>query len=445
MELIEKTKAFWNVFWNSIKSAYSQAFNKQFKTSVQKFSDVIKRNYLASAVNTLNNLVNTEATFELVSDSVLSEPLIDLTKELEKNRYVITADMLGEGGSFCLPEISENGTINHTYIPQRDAMITKVDGNEILELYAIIKTTELASGDKFVLVRHHKLDPVTGDLTVSYDIRNGAGERTYFEEWKQYYNYGFVCPGANHLGVAYYKSPVDSRGLSPVYGVPLNFACSEIERDIAEFEELLKSEYKNGKSLIFGDPRIMMKKSDSSGYDIPENMYPVKNMQGTDGIISIFNPTIRSNEYMQRREQLMIDYEKAIGVNRGILSQFEYTANATKDEVRRANADTISLIEKIRAAIHKGNEDTLKADSVYLNIPIDDWVYKSEWFDPFENPDSQWGRLKDAVSIGAAETTDLMKWIFPTLTDEEIEEKMQRIKTEENEDANKSLENMLNM
>ena len=87
----------------------------------------------------------------------------------------------------------------------------------------------------------------------------------------------------------------------------------------------------------------------------------------------------------------------------------------------------------------------LKADSLYLGIPFDYWTYKSEWYDPFENPDTQWQRLTDALNNKSAERSDLVKWLFPTLNDDEVAEKMARIDEVEAQSINKSIENMLNL
>ena len=103
--MFESISNFWRVFWESIKSAYTETYKRQEKTSVQDFEDIVKRNYAALMANALSNLVNTEATFQLVSDSKIAEPLQILKTDLENRRYEITMQMLGNGGYFGFPEI----------------------------------------------------------------------------------------------------------------------------------------------------------------------------------------------------------------------------------------------------------------------------------------------------------------------------------------------------
>lgn len=443
--MFESISNFWRVFWESIKNAYTETYKKQEKTNVQDFDDIVKRNYAAQMANALSNLVNTEATFQLLSDSEIAEPLQKLKTDLENRRYEITMQMLGNGGYFGFPEISETGEVNHTFVPQKDVLIVKTIGNIIYDIYGIINTVTLKNGKIYKLVRHHRVDTQTGDLIIDYDIRDGDGNRTAYEPWQEYTEQQLIYPKANHIGISYYKSPVDSRGLSPIYGVPINFSCAEVEKDIVEFEKRYKTEFKNADSKVFADPRVLVEDSETKQYNIPENIFPMRTMAGAGTGLSIYNPNIRQTEYAAILEKLYVDYEKTVGTNRGVLSDFEYSANATKDEVRRANADTIALLEKIRNALHIGNEEMLKADSLYLGIPFDYWTYKSEWYDPFENPDTQWQRLTDAFNNKSAERSDLVKWLFPTLNDDEVAEKMARIDEVEAQSINKSIENMLNL
>jgi hypothetical protein len=86
---------------------------------------------------------------------------------------------------------------------------------------------------------------------------------------------------------------------------------------------------------------------------------------------------------------------------------------------------------------------TLEADAVFLNIADDLWEYVSDWFDPFEDAGEQWDRLMQGKESGAAEASDLIKWLFPKLSEEEIEEKIQRINSQQQSNADTALENIL--
>ena len=51
--MFESISNFWRVFWESIKSAYTETYKRQEKTNVQDFDDIVKRNYAALMANAL--------------------------------------------------------------------------------------------------------------------------------------------------------------------------------------------------------------------------------------------------------------------------------------------------------------------------------------------------------------------------------------------------------
>ena len=207
--------------------------------------------------------------------------------------------------------------------------------------------------------------------------------------------------------------------------------------------DVFDDEFKNGKSVIFTDPRNLLKEEDANKYRIADNVIPIAQRANNGNNIDIFNPTLRFSEHYSKLVADLSFYEKEIGTSKGILTDNETTETATATAVKRANADTMALIDKIRVSIDNGNRMTLEADAVFLNIAPDLWSYSSDWYDPFEDPAEQWRRLLEAKNNGAAETSDLIKWNNPSLTDEEIKEKILRIKQEEQRNTDAALERIL--
>jgi hypothetical protein len=442
--ILQKFRLFWTTFWESIKKAYSKATENPLSSATQIWRDIRKINFLDIFVTKLNNLANTEATFEVESDSVLTERLKALCKDLENKRFLITENMLGDGDYYIFPAHNSKGEIVHTYLTQEQVRIVDIDGEEIKEAYGIIDWCS-NNNQVYFLLRHHKLDD-NGTLTISYSSVTENGKKAFVEKWEYLKESSYSWTGANHIGFGRYKSQKSSRGLSPVYGVPLNFGCTEIEKRIFEDLKLMQEEFENGKSVVFTDPRNLLTNEEKKQYEIASNIIPVDKRAAQNGnFIEIFNPTLRQSEHYSKLVCDMALLEKEIGTSKGILTDNETSYTATATAVKRANADTLSLIDRIHTAIDGGNEMTLLADCVFLNISPDLWSYKSDYFDPFEDPDTQWQRLVEAKNNGAAEREDLIKWQWPTLTDDEIKEKKERIIAEEKNNSNKSIESMLNM
>ena len=318
-----------------------------------------------------------------------------------------------------------------------------MDGENITEAYGIIDWHIDKSNNVYYLLRHHKLDN-SGTLNISYSVMDSEGKKTVLDKWQDLDGIEYSFINANHIGFGRYKSPISSRGKSPVYGVPLNFGCSEIEQRIFDDYKLIEDEFKNGKSVIFTDPRNLISDDERKQYRIADNIIPIQARAGQTGNnIDIFNPELRWTPHYSKLVEDMAMYERQVGTSKGILTDNETAYTATATAVKRANADTMSLIDKIRNSIDTGNEMTLKADGVFLNISSDLWQYKSDYYDPFEDPSEQWNRLKEGNEHGAAEGADLVKWLFPNMTDEDIQQKLDRINVDEGNKINKSIEDML--
>ena len=228
--------------------------------------------------------------------------------------------------------------------------------------------------------------------------------------------------------------------------MPLNFGCKEIEEKIFNDLEMIEREFKNGESKIFADPLIMKKGKDKTGNDawqMPEYIFPIDTRGGQSSAnIDIFSPAIRYSEYQAKLIDDMKQYEQQVGTDRGFLTPLE-TGAATATEIRRANASTIALIDKIHTAIKNGVEMTIKADAVYLNIASDLYSFKFDFYDAFEDADAQYKRIANAVDRGVAEAEDELMWLFPNLTAEEREEKIARIKAERKVNTDEAIERII--
>ncbi len=454
--MFDKIKSFWATFWASMKEAYNKAFKEPIRELTQDYADTSKINFMFIFINKLNSLVNTEATFAVNSDSSYAEPLDELMENLEDKRFEITSQMLAYGDYWCFPATRDDGTVFHRFVPQRDVRILGMNGDIVTRLIAVIDKYNGSDGQTFFLCREHTLTGNT--LTIETYTTDITHTRVVFEPWQKYEGiYRFT--GVDNIGAGRFKSPVSSREQSPIYGVPLNFGCLDIEGKIFNDLEMIEEEFSNSKSKLFADPLILKKSVDSytningkkiseGGWEIPENLFPIDTRSGQVGAnIDIFSPAIRYSEFNSKLMDDMHRYEQIIGTDRGFLTPFENGSAATATEIRRANASTIALLDKIRNSLEKGINETIKADCILLNIRDDMYTVQIDWFDVFADETATYNRIREAVKDGAAEITDQMQWLFPDLSAKEIEEKLERIRNEENGSnifLNENAENMDN-
>lgn len=434
--MFDKIKNFWGVFWASVQNAYNRAFKDPPKELVQDYRDTDRYNFLAVFVSKLNNLANTEATFDIDSDSTIAEPLGELLEDLESKRFDITAEMLAAGDYWVFPSTDKSGKLYHRYVPQNDVRILDMDAEKITSVIGVIDKYYSSDSKIFYLVRQHTLEG--NRLTVETYTTNNVFERVPFEQWAEFESI-YTFDGADNIGVGRFKSPTSSRNKSLVYGVPLNYGCKDIEDTIFNDIAMIEQEFKNAKSLLFADPLILNKglkkvfRADGTqvsegGWDIPENLFPIDTRGGTAGAnVDIFSPAIRYSEFKDKLFDDMHRYEQAVGTDKGFLTPFESVTATTATEIRRANASTIALIDKIHTALKAGIESTIKADALFLNIAEELYTIQIDWYDVFADETASYNRIKEAAKDGYAEEIDVMLWLFPDLSLDELQEKLERI------------------
>lgn len=443
--MFQKLRTFWNNFWYAIKTAYNKAFKEVPKEATQEYRDTKHINFLAIFVSKLNNLANTESTYDVESDSTQTERLKELCKDLESKRFEITENMLGDGDMWVFPAHDSNGELYHRYVNQDRVRILSMDGEKVTDLIGIIDEYVDDKNKIYFLNRRHTLNGET--LTIETYTTNEKYEQISLEDWEQYEAI-YELQGVNNIGVGRFKSPVSSRGLSAVYGVPLNYGCEEIETKIFNDLAMIETEFERAESKIFADPMILRKGKGKDGLDewqMPEGMFPINHRSGGPGTsIDIFSPAIRYNDYQSKLLDDMQQYEQQVGTDRGFLTPFDDGKATTATEIRRANASTIALIDKIHTSIKNGVEMTLAADAIFLNIADDLYSVVFDFYDSFEDADKQYERIVSAVDRGILEKEDELRWLYPNMSDDEIADKLARIQAQGQVNTDAALEKILN-
>ena len=435
---------FWSNFWGFVKKKIDQYDEeKKVVVKVQDWENITEYNPLAIANTKLTSLVCDEATVELQTDSKLVEPLIPLAENLEAKRYEIASMMLGKGGVFVTMATGEDDEPYHRIIAPADVSVYRMVADKMYEV-AMVIDKKIVKHREYRLIRHHILDE-NGTLYVYYYTTDKSGNEEYLPEWERYKNDNVAYYNANNIGVAYYKSPQDSRGLSQ-WGVPLNFGCEEVEAKLKKARNDYDEEAELMKAKLFADETVARKIDTKNGerFDLPEGIYTIRKKAGVDGtLIDSFAPATRLAEYKQKLIDEKADWEDMVGLDRGFLTEAEHTSGATATEIRTANTKTRSFVKKIQSAMFDGIKATLEADAVFLNVPIDLYTVMVDWFDAFLDEEAQYQRIANAVDRGVLEKEDELRWLYPNMTDEEISEKLARIEAQAQTNTDQALERIL--
>ena len=435
---------FWSNFWGFVKKKIDQYDEeKKIVVKVQDWENITEYNPLAIANTKLTSLVCDEATVELQTDSTLVQPLIPLAENLEAKRYEICSLMNGKGGAFVTMATGEDDEPYHRIIAPADVSVYRMVADKMYEV-AMVIDKKIVKHREYRLIRHHILDE-NGTLYVYYYTTDKSGNEEYLAEWEHYKNDNVAYYNARNIGVAYFRSPQDSRGLSQ-WGVPLNFGCEEVENQIKVARNNLDEEMHLMKTKLFADETISRKigTKDGERFDLPEGIYTIRKKAGVDGtLIDSFAPSTRYNDYKQKLIDAKADWEDQVGLDRGFLTEVDPTNNATATQIKSSNVKTKSLVKKIQSAMFDGIKATLEADAVFLNIPLDLYTVMVDWFDAFLDEEAQYNRIASAVDRGVLEKEDELRWLYPNMTDEEIADKLARISAQAQTDTDRALERIL--
>lgn len=437
--------SFWSNFWGFVKKKIDEYDEeKKIVVKVQDWEDVREYNPLAIANTKLTSLVCDEATVELQTDSTLVEPLKPLADDLEAKRYEICSMVNGKGGAFVTMATGEDNEPYHRIIAPADVSVYRMVANKMYEV-AMVIDKKIVKHREYRLIRHHILDE-NGTLYVYYYTTDKSGNEEILPEWEHYKNDNVMYIGANNIGVAYYKSPQDSRGLSPVWGVPLNFGCEEVEQSIKTARNNLDEEMHLMKTKLFADETISRKISTKDGerFDLPEGIYTIRKKAGVDGtLIDEFAPPTRFADYKAKLDLALWDWENQVGLDKGFITEVDPSTAPTATQIKNSNVKTRSMVKKIQSAMFDGIKATLEVDAVFLNIPLDLYTVMVDWYDAFADEEAQYQRIANAVDRGILEKEDELKWLYPNMTDEEIADKLARISATQATNTDQALERIL--
>ena len=436
---------FWSNFWGFVKKQIDQYDEeKKIVVKVQDWENITEYNPLAIANTKLTSLVCDEATVELQTDSTLVEPLKPLADNLQAKLYELCSTMCGKGGVFVTMATGEDDEPYHRIIAPCDVSVYRMVADNMYEV-AMVIDKKIVKHREYRLIRHHILDE-NGTLYVYYYTTDKSGNEEYLAEWEHYKNDNVAYYNARNIGVAYFRSPQDSRGLSQ-WGVPLNFGCEEVEAKLKKARKDLDEEMELMKAKLFADESIVRKITAKEGerFDLPEGIYTIRKKAGVDGtLVDAFANATRYNDYKQNVTDKECDWEDQVGLDRGFLSEAEHTSGATATEIRTANTKTRSFVKRLQSAMFDGIKATLEADAVFLNIPLDLYTVTVDWFDAFLDEEAQYNRIAKAVDREVLEKEDELRWLFPNMSDEEIAEKLARIEAKRQVNTDTAIERILN-
>lgn len=418
-------------FWNKVLALFGKKqlsddlliqANDKFTYDYENINDI---NFTAIFANKLANITISDSNIDVVGDNKRAELLQETLKRLKKKLKKIVARDLGTGGVLVVPYVNRN-KIYFNVITQNRFLINKMIGDDIVDC-TIMAEHIVRNREHYYRWADYTLE--NNNLYIRYrsTLDGEPIEMTLIPEWTNIENMSVT--NVDKMPFMYIKSPIDNRKEMDKYGAPITYGCDKQIAKIIKDLEQIDREY-SLKEAFVGADSTMFKGDDA----LPTNGLYKKINAGEDNFWEVFDPAFRDTSYYNK---LMNDFallEKAVGTDRGILTE-PLSTYQNKDEARRANQNTFSIIDDVRDSLEEGLRDFLYACDVLANYfglgPQGEYELSTDWsYTILEDSTQEFSQLCQGESRGVIRKAELRQYLKPNETLEEAQAVIDEIKKE---------------
>ncbi len=418
-------------FWNKVLALFGKKqlsddlliqANDKFTYDYENINDI---NFTVIFANKLANITISDSNIDVVGDNKRAELLQETLKRLKKKLKKIVARDLGTGGVLVVPYVNRN-KIYFNVITQNRFLINKMIGDDIVDC-TIMAEHIVRNREHYYRWADYTLE--NNNLYIRYrsTLDGEPIEMTLIPEWANIENMSVT--NVDKMPFMYIKSPIDNRKEMDKYGAPITYGCDKQIAKIIKDLEQIDREY-SLKEAFVGADSTMFKGDDA----LPTNGLYKKINAGEDNFWEVFDPAFRDTSYYNK---LMNDFallEKAVGTDRGILTE-PLSTYQNKDEARRANQNTFSIIDDVRDSLEEGLRDFLYACDVLANYfglgPQGEYELSTDWsYTILEDSTQEFSQLCQGESRGVIRKAELRQYLKPNETLEEAQAVIDEIKKE---------------
>lgn len=397
-----------------VKPQKTQAEQEMEAKQLIAYENIAELNLTAMVASKISNIVCGDSTIEVTGTSPRVEYMQRTMKRVVDRMSIIADRALGTGGVILKPYTV--GTEQYVdLLPQTRFFVVEKRGEVPIKVqfHADEKyDTELVSSPHAGLqqkdVLYVRLEYHTLAENGTYTIENKAMKDgaivplASVSEWAEIPEL-ITITGVNRMLFSFIKCPIDSRSsIDDFRGVPLTYGQDKLIRMILDVFNEIPDEYRNKKAFVGVDDLLF----NGSGGLPSQGIYRLFRTSGKDksSLFDLFSPEIRHTAYFDGIDKLMGLLEKAIGVNKGVLTDME-TADATATAIKRSTFDTFNLVAEIRKNIAIGMEQLAYAFDVQANAgnfaPRGDFDLSFDWsYSLLEDSQETFDQIRQTVSDG---------------------------------------------
>lgn len=418
-------------FWNKILALFGKKqvsddmlmqANDDFTYNYENDKDI---NFTAIFANKLANITISDSNIDVVGDNKRAELLQETLKRLKKKLKKIVARDLGTGGVLVIPYVNRK-KIYFNIVTQNRFSINKMIGDDIVDC-TIMAEHIVKNKEHYYRWADYILE--NNNLYIRYrsTLNDDPIEMSLIPEWANIEDISIT--NVDKMPFMYIKSPIDNRKEMDKYGAPITYGCDKQIAKIMNDLEQIDREYSLKEAFVGAD--ITMFKGEDA---LPTNGLYKKINAGEDNFWEVFDPAFRDTSYYNK---LMNDFsllEKAVGTDRGILTE-PLSTYQNKDEARRANQNTFSIIDDVRDSLEDGLKDFLYACDVLANYyslsPQGDYELSTDWsYAILEDSTQEFSQLCQGESRGVIRKAELRQYLKPNETIEEAQAVIDEIQKE---------------
>lgn len=372
------------------------------------YEDIRNVNITAWVANKIANIVVSDSDISVAGNNPRAEFLGEsLATCTDKLKNIVTRS-LAVGGVVLKPYV-HNGRLYTDILPQSRFLNVMQSGENITA--ACFEAEVLVKDDvTYTRMEYHKLE--NGTYTIEQKaLENMTSEITLASvpEWEKI-NPSITIRGVEQMLFGLVRCPVDNRGtFNDVYGVPVTFGQERTIREIIELLEMFQKECKNKEAFV-GVSELLFDGNDKLPAD---GIYVGLNTESND-FFEVFSPDIRTQAYIDTINYKLELLEKAIGVNKGVLTNLD-TADATATAIKRSTFDTWTLVDDTRTAVEAGINALVYAFDVFANsglAPHGRYEVKYDWdFSLLEDTAERFNQLRLGLADGVIHGYEARAWI----------------------------------
>ncbi len=331
---------------------------------------------------------------------------------------IIVSRVFGVGGVVLLPWV-HNGQI-YTDVIEQDRLYVIDRKGDIITRAGIIAEAKTVNNSTYIRVEEHSLAD-DGEYTILQKALLDGEEVSLSSvpEWEKIKPVRTIS-GMDRMLFAFVKCPTDNRRRGDsVYGVPVTYGSEKLIREIVELLNTFDDEYARKKAFI-GISSILFKKDENGKPQLPpDGVFQLLNVMGSvddKPFWEVFSPDIRTQSYVDALVFKFSLLEKAIGVNKGVLTDL-VTEAATATAIKRSSYDTFSLIDSMRKSLEGALEQLVYAYDVLANAfglaPMGEYELSFDWdFSLLEDSAERWTQLKEGSAMGVVRAEESRMFLF---------------------------------